>query len=78
MSKAFEDFKKRREITVVAENTKMAVVGILVLSVGIFTFIGKENVRPIIWYWVGFMALLVIFCAIQDILNSRKIKKLGL
>ncbi len=76
--KEFEDFKKRQQITKLAENTKFAVVGILILSVIVFTLIGKDNVKSIIWYWAAGMSLLVIVCAIQDIVNRIKIKKLGL
>ncbi len=76
--KEFEDFKKRQEIVRVADNTKMVVVGVLVLSIVVFTLIGKDAVKPIILHWAAFMTLLLVVCAIQDIANNRKIKRLGL
>ncbi len=75
---SFENFKKKQEIGRFAENTKMAVVGVTLLSVIVFTFLGKETVKPYIWYWVGFMVLLLVICAVQDLINHNKIKKLGL
>lgn len=73
---SFEKFKQRRALEEKAENVKMVVVAILVLSVMVFTFIGEDAVKPIIWIWAGFMTLLLIGCAVQDYVISRKVKKL--
>ena len=73
----FDKFVARRRLQQPAEDTKMAVVGILLLSVFVFSMIGKQVVRQIIWYWVAFMVLMLIGCAIQDYIISRKIKKLS-
>ncbi len=73
--KDFENFKRECELREPAMNTKMIVVGVLVASVIVFTIMGKDNVKPIIWYWAAFMALLVIGCAVQDFMISRKIRR---
>lgn len=78
MSKEFEDLKTRHELTRVAENTKMVVVCVLVASVAAFHFMGKENVKQVIWYWAGFMTLMLLICVAQDIVNKVKMKRLGL
>lgn len=74
----FAKFKKRRELQEPAENAKMGVVGILIASVVIFSILGDDVVKDIIWYWAAFMTLLLIICAIWDIRIAIKIRKLGL
>lgn len=71
-----KQFREENEIRNKAINAKMVVVGILVLSVIVFTIIGKESTKSIIWYWVAFMGFLLVICIIQDIIVARKIKAL--
>ena len=73
---SFNSFRVRRELQAPAENAKMVVVSILILSLFVFTVVDEESIRPIIWYWAGFMGLLLVGCAIQDLLIARKIKSL--
>lgn len=72
----FEKFKQKVELQRPAENTKVAVIIILVLSLGLFTIIGKEATKSIILYWAAFMTILMLGCAIQDILINKKVKRL--
>lgn len=69
-------FREKRKLQEPAENSKIAVVIILVISVAIFTILGKDIVKQIVWYWAGGMSALVVLCAIQDFVISRKIKQL--
>ena len=71
-----EQFKQERKLQEPAENAKMVVVGILLISVIVFAIMGDDAVKPIIVNWAIFMGLLVIGCAIQDWTISRKIKEL--
>lgn len=73
----FEEFKQRQENSRVAENYKMGVVVVLLLSVVTFSAIGKENAKSIIWYWAGFMTVLVITAGILDFQAWRKNKQIG-
>lgn len=75
---SFAKFKQRQEIVAFADNFKMVVVGILVLSVFVFSMVGDENVRPYIWHWAIFMTSLVIACGVMDFRNHLKMKRLGL
>ena len=77
-TKSFADFKKRQDIRRVADNTKSAVLAILIVSVLVFAIAGDDAVKPYIWFWAAFMAALVLVCAIQDLINTIKIKRLGL
>lgn len=72
-----DKFKRRIQIEKSGDNAKIAVVAVLLLSVAAFTVMGKQNVKPIIWYWAAGMSLLLIGCAIQDLLTRRKIRKEG-
>lgn len=72
---SFDKFKRISEITKVADNTKMAVVVILIASLVAFTIMGNDNVKPIISYWGGGMFALLVICAIQDVLVKRKLRK---
>lgn len=78
MRNSFSDFKERRALQEPAENMKMVVVGILILSVVAFSILGKEVVKHFIWYWAAFMVLLLLGCLIQDIRISREIKRRGI
>lgn len=75
---SFSRFQARRKLQEPAENAKMAVVGILVLSLFFFEAIGRETAKSIIWYWAGFMVFLLVACAIQDYRISQKIKRDGI
>lgn len=75
MATRMDNFRRKRELQEPAENTKMTVVGILLGSVISLTIIGKDNAKSLIWYWATFMTLLVIGCAVQDLIIRRKIKK---
>ena len=73
----FEEFKQRQENGRLAENFKMGVVIVLLLSLGLFTAIGKENTKAIILYWAGFMTTLVVVAGILDYVAWRKNKQIG-
>lgn len=75
MNEDFKKFRRKQELRAPAEFMKMAVVAMLVVSLIVFTAIGKDNAKSIVVYWAVFMSIMVIICAIQDILISRKIKK---
>lgn len=78
MMKSSEDFRKRRAIQEGPENFKMFVVVVLVMSLFLFTAIGEENSRNIVWYWASIMVTLMAIAAFLDIRAHLKIKKLGI
>lgn len=74
----FRKFQQRRALQEKSEFVKTCVAIFVVVSVIGLNMIGDEAAEAVIWYWVGFMVLLVILCIIIDIVVARKIKKLGL
>ena len=76
MSSDFELFKAKQKNKEFAENYKMFVVILIIVSVIIFSTIGAMNVKGIIWYWAGFMGSLVAFAALLDYKAHKKNKKL--
>ena len=78
MMKDMDNFKKRRAIQEGPENFKMGVVVVLVMSLFLFTAIGEENSRNIIWYWASLMVVLTAIAVALDIHAYLKIKKLGI
>lgn len=74
---SIEEFKQRRENERASENFKTGVVATLILSLIIFSGIGEENMKPIIWYWAAFMSALVIVAAVLDVIAWRKNRKIG-
>lgn len=75
-TKSFEQFKQENALRNKAFNLKSVVIAILLVSVIVFHFMDKATVRSFIEYWLVIMLGLVIVCAIQDIVISRKIKNL--
>jgi len=67
-------FMRKIELQRPADNMKLFVVFLLVLSLIVFQIMGDSAVKKIIIYWAVFMGMLVIACAIQDFLISKKIK----
>jgi drug/metabolite transporter superfamily protein YnfA len=75
---SFDKFKRKQEITRFSDNYKMFVVGVLVFSVIVFTIIGDEQAKLLLWDWVAVMVALVGTMIILDIINYVKIKREGL
>lgn len=74
----FRKFQQRRALQEKSEFVNTCVAIFLVVIVIGLNMIGDEAAKDVIWYWAGFMVLLVILCVIINIVVARKIKKLGL
>lgn len=70
-----QDFRRYEANHKTADNFKMVMVGILVLSVIVFSGLGKDDVKPIIIHWAVFMSSLVIISLILDYRARKKDKK---
>lgn len=73
--KSMSRLRYHQEVHRLGDNMKMATVGLLVASVFVFTLIGEEAVKPIIWYWAGAMTVLLIINAAIDIRAGMKMRQ---
>ena len=64
----------REKISQTADNMKMSTIGIVILSLFVFTAIGDEAVKPIILYWAGGMFLLLAINLLLDYRVSIKMR----
>lgn len=74
--KTIEELKRHQANHRNADNFKMITVGILMLSLVIFTAVGKDNVKLIIWYWATGMVFLLFVNLVLDVIASRKDKEI--
>jgi membrane protein YdbS with pleckstrin-like domain len=74
----FDKLQQRIKLTEASSNFKMVIVGVLLVSVVIFTVMGEAEVRPIIWEWATGMLILVAIAVALDIRDHFRLKKLGL
>lgn len=76
--KDIEELRKYEANHKLADNFKMITVGILVLSMVLFSVMGDDNVKPIIWNWATFMVAILIIDIVLDIIANKKDRADGL
>jgi len=72
-----DEYKKllyREKISQTADNMKMSTIGILVVSLVVFTHIGEEAAKSIVLYWAGGMLLLLVINLLLDYKISIKMR----
>lgn len=74
--KEMQNFREMQANRRPAEDVKMVIVVVMVVSVVIFSIVGDDKVRPYIWIWVVLMSLAVVLAAVLDIIAWRKNKAL--
>lgn len=69
---SYDDFKRRQENHKWADRFKDITVAILILSVIIFWIVGDAAVKPVFWYWIGAMVILMVGNVVLDLMANKK------
>ena len=67
------EMRKREELDGKVWPFKLAMIISIFPAIIVFEAIG-DTAKTLVWYWAGFMVVMLIIIAIMDIRNSRKLK----